>query len=133
MGKEIVELLHDKGLKKTKIRVALLQHFVQLEHAQSYSDLQKVLTGKIDKSTLYRNLTSFEQVGIIHRIDDHSGTAKYAFGESPVSGKEHAHFVCECCETVYCMEGLEPLQVKVPKGFKTKKVQTIIKGICSKC
>lgn len=133
MGKEIEELLHHKGLKKTKVRMALLQHFVQMEYAQSYSDLQEALIHEIDKSTLYRNLTSFEQVGIIHRINDHSGTAKYAFGESPISGNEHAHFVCECCETVYCMEGLGPLQPKVPEGFKTNRVQTIIKGICSKC
>ncbi|MEM9001281.1 MAG: transcriptional repressor [Bacteroidota bacterium] len=128
-----VQLLEQKGLKKTKIRVALLQHFMTMEHAQSYNDLQSALVSEADKSTLYRNLTSFEQVGIIHRINDHSGVAKYAFGESPMRGNEHAHFVCECCETVYCMDGLAPLQFEVPKGFKTNKVQTIIKGICAHC
>ncbi|SHG68921.1 Fur family transcriptional regulator [Flagellimonas flava] len=126
-------LLEQKGLKKTKVRMALLQHFMGLDHAQSYSDLQTALAKEVDKSTLYRNLTSFEQAGIIHRINDHSGVSKYAFGESPIQGNEHAHFVCECCETVYCMEGLAPLQLKVPKGFKTKKVQTIIRGICAAC
>ena len=127
------QLLEKKGLKKTKVRLALIQHFVNLDHAQSYNDLQAALVKDVDKSTLYRNLTSFEQAGIIHRINDHSGVAKYAFGESPVQGNEHAHFVCECCETVYCMEGLTSLQFNVPEGFKTNKIQTIIRGICADC
>ena len=98
------QLLEQKGLKKAKVRMALLQHFMTLDHAQSYSGLQLALEREIDKSTLYRNLTSFEQVGIIHSINDHSGVTKYAFGQSPEKGKEHAHFVCEECETVYCLK-----------------------------
>ncbi len=134
MKKEDYEqLLEQKGLKKTKVRMALIHHFINLEHAQSYTDLQAALLGEVDKSTLYRNLTSFERAGIIHRINDHSGVAKYAFGKAPLQGNEHAHFVCECCETVYCMEELVPSQLSVPKGFKTNKVQTIIRGICADC
>ncbi len=127
------QILEQKGLKKTKVRMALLQHFINMEHAQSYNDLQAALVNEIDKSTMYRNLTSFQKAGIIHRINDHSGLAKYAFGEAPIQGNEHAHFVCECCETVYCMESLTPLEFNVPEGFKTNNVQTIIKGICSNC
>ncbi|MEM7382075.1 MAG: transcriptional repressor, partial [Bacteroidota bacterium] len=113
--------------------MTLIRHFVHLEHAQSYSDLQAVLVKELDKSTLYRNLTSFEQAGIIHRINDHSGIAKYAFGESPISGNDHAHFVCENCETVYCMETPAQSEFNVPEGFTTNKVQTIIRGICADC
>lgn len=126
-------LLEQKGLKKTKVRLALLQHFMNMEHALSYNDLQAALVKEVDKSTLYRNLASFEQAGIIHSINDNSGIAKYAFGEPPLQGSEHAHFVCECCETVYCMEERAPLQLNVPKGFKTNKVQTILRGICADC
>ncbi len=127
------QLLEQKGLKKTKVRMALLQHFMRTDHAESYNDLQSALANDVDKSTLYRNLASFEQAGIIHSINDHSGIAKYAFGASPNMGIDHAHFVCESCETVYCMEELTLQRPEVPEGFKTTKVQTIIKGICSKC
>ena len=37
------QLLEQKGLKKTKVRIALLQHFMSIEYAQSYNDLQAVL------------------------------------------------------------------------------------------
>ncbi len=128
-----IQVLERKGLKKTKVRMALIQHFMTMNHAQSYNDLQEALSNELDKSTLYRNLTNFEKVGIIHRINDDTGVSKYAFGEPPIHGNEHAHFVCEDCETVYCVEELVPLQPNVPKGFKTKKVQTIIRGTCADC
>lgn len=127
------QILEEKGLKKTKVRLDLLHHFLGLDHAQSYSDLQLALNREIDKSTLYRNLISFEKAGIIHRINDHTGTSKYAFGESPKTGDDHAHFVCEECETVYCMELINPLQISVPNGFKTSNIQTVVKGTCDKC
>jgi Fur family ferric uptake transcriptional regulator len=127
------QLLEQKGLKKTKVRIALLQHFMSIEYAQSYNDLQAVLVNEVDKSTLYRSLASFEQAGIIHSINDHSGLTKYAFGQPPSQGNEHAHFVCERCEMVYCMGKLAPLELNVPMGFKTNKVQTILKGVCSDC
>ena len=127
------QLLEQKGLKKTKVRITLLQHFMSIEHAQSYNDLQAALVNEVDKSTLYRSLASFEQAGIIHSINDHSGLTKYAFGQPSSQGNEHAHFVCEHCEMVYCMGKLAPLDLNVPMGFKTNKVQAILKGVCSDC
>ncbi len=127
------QLLEQKGLKKTKVRIVMIKHFMKMNHAQSYSDLQASLVNEFDKSTLYRNLTSFEQANIIHRINDHTGISKYAYGPSPIHGNEHAHFVCEHCETVYCMKELASFQFELPKGFKTKNVQTIIKGTCANC
>lgn len=134
MKKEPYEqLLEQKGLKKTKVRKALIQRFMNVPHAQSYGDLQASLEDELDKSTLYRNLTRLEEAGLIHRINDHSGVSKYAFGQPPRQGNEHAHFVCESCETVYCMGELDSLQFEVPKGFKANNVQTIIRGICADC
>ncbi|AKA36259.1 Fur family transcriptional regulator [Flagellimonas lutaonensis] len=132
-NQQAAHLLQQKGLKRTKLRVALLQHFVKTPHAQSYADVKEALSVATDKSTLYRNLTAFEEAGLIHSINDHSGIGKYAFGQLPVKGDEHAHFVCESCETVYCVDGLLPAQPKLPRGFQTKQVQTIIKGICANC
>ncbi len=127
------QLIKRKGLKKTKLRLALIHHFIKTPHAKSYADIKQAFPQTTDKSTLYRNLAAFERAGLIHSINDHSGITKYAFGAAPIKGNEHAHFVCEYCETVYCMEGLAPLQLDVPLGFKTNKVQTIIRGTCAAC
>ena len=131
-SQEAAHILQQNGLKRTKLRMALLRHFASVSHAQSYEDIKQAIA-ETDKSTLYRNLAAFSEAGLIHSINDHSGISKYAYGGSPVQGNDHAHFVCENCETVYCMDGLASPQINVPKGFKMKKVQTIVRGICADC
>lgn len=132
-GPSSQELLEKKGLKKTKLRIELMHHFRNTTHAQAYSDLKQALEYDADKSTLYRNLSVFEEKGLIHSINDHTGITKYALGASPESGHGHAHFVCECCEIVYCVKDVAQPKYEVPPGFKPKNVQTIIHGICSNC
>lgn len=129
----IEDLLHKQGLKRTKLRVALLSCFIESKHALSFFDIKNGLFEDIDKSTLYRNLATFEHAGIIHRINDQSGITKYAYG--PIKNEQggHAHFVCEQCSTVYCMKEVQLENIVVPEGFKKKSVQTIIKGICGNC
>ncbi|BFP42973.1 Fur family transcriptional regulator [Flavobacteriaceae bacterium GF1] len=127
------DLLQQQGLKRTKLRMALLDCFLNTKHALSYPDIKQMLGEGVDRSTLYRNLAAFEEADIIHRIYDQSGVAKYAFGKVHDHGRDHAHFVCEQCETVYCMEKATTVDINVPKGFKTKTIQTIIRGICSDC
>ena len=126
-------ILQEGGLKRTKLRTALLSCFMNTNSAQSYLDIKSKLGQNIDKSTLYRNLSAFEDAGIIHRINDQSGISKYAFGKVHGHGGNHAHFVCDKCETIYCMEKSTTVDIHVPKGFKTKDIQTIIKGTCPNC
>ncbi|MEM1257751.1 MAG: Fur family transcriptional regulator [Bacteroidota bacterium] len=127
------QVFRENNLKRTKLRIALLGCLINAKHAQSYIDLKERLGIEVDKSTLYRNLSAFEEAGIIHRINDHSGVSKYAFGKVDNHEGNHAHFVCEQCETVFCVEENLNFEIKVPKGFKTRSVQTIITGICSAC
>lgn len=127
------QVFQEKNLKRTKLRIALLRCLLDTQHAQSYVDLKKRLGEEVDKSTLYRNLSAFEEAGIIHRINDQSGISKYAYGKVDSHQGNHAHFVCEKCETVFCVEESPKRDINVPKGFKTKSVQTIIKGTCSNC
>ena len=133
MDKKPEQLLVENKLKRTKLRLALLDLFIQSPKAQSYIDLQEQLGKTIDKSSLYRNLAAFQKADLIHSITDDSGMSKYAFGPYPGNGKEHPHFVCERCKTVYCMEEILHDAIPMPQGFQLKKVQTIVKGLCADC
>ncbi len=126
-------LLKEGRLKKTKLRLALLKCFMDCHSAQSYTDIKNKLGQEVDKSTLYRNLSAFEEAGLIHRINDHTGISKYAFGNVKDPHHNHAHFVCESCNTVYCMDDIQIEELNVPQGFKAKSVQTILRGTCSDC
>jgi len=129
----VEKVFKENNLKRTKLRMALLSCLMNAKHAQSYIDLKEKIGKEVDKSTLYRNLSAFEEAGIIHRINDHSGISKYAFGKVNDHEGSHAHFVCEKCETVFCVEETSILNINLPEGFKGKSVQTIITGICSDC
>lgn len=129
----IHRILQEEGLKRTTLRLALLNVFINAKSAQSYLDIREKLGEKIDKSTLYRNLSAFEKAGIVHRINDQSGVSKYAFGKVNDQQGDHAHFVCDNCQTVYCMEKNTTIKIDVPKGFKTTTIQTLIRGVCSDC
>ena len=129
----VAQLLLENGLKRTKLRLALMNLFVKAPNALSYIDLQIQLGKSTDKSSLYRNLYAFEKADLIHRITDDSNMSKYAYGSSPINGKEHPHFVCERCKAVYCMDEIPLEIIEVPKGFQLNKIQTIIKGVCADC
>ena len=130
---EVAQILRNKGLKSTQLRLALLQHFSEAKRAFSYADLKTALKSSSDKSTLYRNLTTFEKAGLIHSVHDDSGVSKYAFGSSPNLRNQHPHFICEDCQKAFCLKELSKDHFEIPKGFIPKTVQTIIHGVCAEC
>ena len=129
----VENIFKEKNLKRTKVRVALLNYLLSIKTAQSYLDFKQALGANVDKSTLYRNLSAFEDAGIIHRINDHTGVSKYALGPSNAQRGNHAHFVCEKCESVFCVEENPTTALTVPSGFEAKSVNTIITGTCANC
>lgn len=119
-------------LKKTPVRITLLSHFMTVDYAQSYFDIEKAFNKKFDKSTVYRTLGSFEETGLLHRIDDASGITKYGIGRFG-DGHNHYHFICNHCKNTYCIENDEAELISLPKGFKSKHINMIIDGICANC
>lgn len=130
---EAKALLQIKKLKRTPLRVAMLTQFLEAEHLLSYNDLYPLMAGKVDKSTIYRNLTSFEASGLIHGMDDSSGQTKYGYTQRIPNKERHAHFVCEECQNVYCIDIDENSSISLPRGFSMNARETILKGVCPKC
>jgi len=57
-------ILKSNGLRKTHIRLEMLQIFMGSNHALSVNDLEKNLKASHDRVTIYRALNSFEENGI---------------------------------------------------------------------
>jgi Fur family ferric uptake transcriptional regulator len=132
----VEDILQNHRLKNTKLRKAVLSVLMGSDKGLSHQDLTKALDVEFDRVTLFRTLHSFEENGILHKIIDPNGTAKYAYTPPEESAKEHchAHFICLKCEEVFCLEELFPLEeVKVPRGFSKKAIDVQIKGYCKKC
>src|SRR5690606_41369278 len=67
-NKDFKELLRENGLKVTSPRLRVLKEITHKEAAISQPDLEKIVGTDIDRVTLYRILSSFEEKGIVHKI-----------------------------------------------------------------
>lgn len=133
--KGVEEILQQHSLKNTRLRKAVLSVLMQSDKGLSHQDLSKALDVNFDRVTLFRTLHAFEESGILHKIIDPNGIAKYAFSPSQQAEKHcHAHFICLQCEEVFCLDEIYPLdEARVPKGFQKKTIDVQIKGLCQKC
>ncbi len=128
---DIERTLTENGLKKTSSRIAILALFKKKKYALSYTDFEHLVALGFDKTTIYRTLYSFEEAGLIHKVDDHSGLLKYAFSEVKQNG--HPHFSCEKCHNTYCLETTSTMKLELPKGFTSNQISTVVTGLCPFC
>jgi len=135
---QIEHFLTDHQLKKTPIRQEVLGLYLSKPYALSQHDIEVALAKKgYDRITLYRTLKTFEECGLIHKVYNTAGVAKYAVCGETCSHAghtdEHAHFNCMKCENTYCLPSVTAPQVSVPKGFKSMHFTYNIDGVCETC
>jgi len=131
------ELLNAKGLRKTPIRIEILDLFMNHNFALSASDIMAKMKGGNDRVTSYRALASFEEHGILHKASEDGHGIKYALCSHSHHGKaaadEHAHFVCDECQKTFCLKEVVIPDVKLSDEFIVSSVNYIIHGICKEC
>jgi len=129
-------LLKRHQLKRTEARIKVLELLVNKKTATSQPDLESVIAD-VDRVTLYRILSAFEEKGIIHKVFDLNGTANYAICLSDCDEHhhhdEHLHFNCTSCKNVYCLDEMDMPPIVLPTGFKLEKLNFSATGLCPKC
>jgi|SRR5690606_27934520 len=129
-------ILQQYQLKNTKLRIAVLEKLLRTEKGLSHQDLSKDLAIDFNRVTLFRTLHAFEELGILHKIIDPDGTAKYAYSAQTAgnNSNSHAHFVCLQCKEIICLNEVAiQNDLHVPKGFEKVQVDVQIKGYCEHC
>jgi Fur family ferric uptake transcriptional regulator len=130
------DLLAKHHLKKTAARLRVLAMLSSKAFATSQPDLEEVMVD-VDRGTLYRILSTFEEKGIIHKVFDLNGTANYALCNSSCEEHhhhdEHLHFNCIVCNNVYCLNDLDLPNLNLPAGFQSLNFSLSATGICPKC
>lgn len=130
-------ILEANGLKKTPIRIEILDLFMSHDFALSASDIVDKMKAGNDRVTVYRALASFEKRGILHKASEDGQGAKYALcshrHRSKIPFDQHAHFVCDECQKTYCLEEVVIPSVEVSDEFIVNRVNYTIHGICKAC
>jgi Fur family ferric uptake transcriptional regulator len=129
--------LKQHHLRITQIRLDILLYFQKSNSALSHADIVDYFNKKFDRVTIYRTLTSFEENGLLHKIPDDSGIAKYALchHEQNVHAHDdnHVHFKCSKCSKIECLHTIEIPKLSLPKKYKMTNANLLIEGICAAC
>lgn len=117
---KIEELIKNKNIKLTTARMKLLEILKEADKPLCYEEIKNDIS--MDKATFYRNISKFEDEGILNAFE--SNDKKRYF---EVKLKPHAHFVCVECNAVECIKNVD---IVLP-NYEINNV--IINGKCPSC
>ena len=136
MEKETQTILQQANLKATAPRLAILKvlagnHLpINAEHIY-----QKVKRLNINETTVYRTLASFEEKGIVKRVDLRKESVYYELA----SGHHHHHIVCTDCGKVEDFESCSVDKISDKVLSQSSKFSLIkehsleLFGVCNVC
>jgi len=128
--------LKERNITPTAMRLLVFDFLLKQSAALSLTDLELGM-GRTDRVTLYRTIRTFEEHGLVHRIEDGTGVAKFALCQQDcdVDGHHdvHIHFYCIQCKETHCLPKTHIPQVQLPPTYKALETQLIVKGQCGNC
>lgn len=134
---DLTQIIKDAHLKFTERRLAVLMRIAKTKSPIAVQKIIEDLKKKynIDQATVYRNLSSLEESGIISRFDYNHGHAHYEMASNEITHK----IICQNCETIEKInttnfeDSLKKL-IKKSKKFKATSTASVdIYGICKSC
>ena len=113
--------LDNAGVRVTAVRLLVWRHVEALP--------------TVDRSTLFRTLTTLTDAHLLHEINDGSGTQKYCVChlDDTRHCEGHVHLTCTSCHRTYCLNNVRIPPVALPSWFEVEEAEYIVKGICEKC
>ena len=126
------DILKQASLKSTPLRRRLLSVMIEAEKPLSSAALHEQIGDLADESTLFRNLKTFEDVGIICQAAWADKTTLYELKDG-----HHQHYVmCRDCKEIIPLDmcGMKPLLDKAKTlGFSNLSHKLEIQGLCESC
>lgn len=130
------QILQQHKMRITQSRKAVLEAFIQNQHALAQPDIEKMVNGICDRVTIYRIIESFLSQGIIHKVPDNEGKQKFALCltcDVHHHQHEHLHFKCTTCHKTECLDEIPFPTVNIPKGYQFTEWSLLIEGVCANC
>lgn len=135
---KIEEILEIHSLKKTKTRENILEVMLSCNKPISAEEIYEKINEKkdvnIDKSTIYRNINTFEKYNIVRKaIDSVDEKALYEIEKS-----NHTHYiVCINCKKIeplkICLMENKNKEIEENTGYEVLAHDLKFIGLCDKC
>jgi len=135
----IEALLKKAELKRTPVRIGVLELLHAADQPLDVLDLLKKLPSFTEPVTVYRTLNTFVTKKIVHRVRGEDRSWRYAIGNPTNADKhQHAHFVCDSCGKVECVDDIKISSKLMEKanpapGYVIHYPEVLLHGICAKC
>jgi Fe2+ or Zn2+ uptake regulation protein len=135
-------LLREAGLRRTPVRVAVLDRVTAARQPLGAPEIIRRLGAETDPVTVYRTLNTLAEHKLVHRVRGEDGAWRYAASPTaaPHDRREHphAHFVCDSCGSVECLEQLPLREDLVPpktlgRRYDVTHAELVVHGTCPKC
>jgi len=104
-----------------------------LTHQEIESALARSGAGLTDRVTLYRVLDSLVAGGLAHRLADESRVFRFSAAQQAEAHEAHAHFRCQDCGRVFCLDAPPPAAPELPAGFRLSRMTLDLRGECREC
>ncbi|HEX3082578.1 MAG TPA: transcriptional repressor [Candidatus Saccharimonadia bacterium] len=130
---KLATFLRDHGYSVTRPRKLVFQ---ELRNAESVTmgQLWKKLSDSLDRASIYRTISLFEELGIAKRVN--LGW-KYKVELSGAFAEHHHHMTCTVCGKITAIneDSLEDFieQLSSRNGFVPSSHQIEILGLCQNC
>ena len=82
----------------------------------------------ISMATVYNCLDALVKCGLARQVTLERGAARFC-----PNMREHCHFYCDTCESVFDIELPPEAGMPLPKGFKAERYAVTIHGRCPAC
>jgi Fe2+ or Zn2+ uptake regulation protein len=124
----------------TRGRVALLDVLVAADRPLTIPEIGELAPG-LAVSSIYRNLTGLEEIGVVRRIVTTGEFAHYELAED-LTDHHHHHLVCSNCGAVEDFETSTSLETAVrdlarkvgrKTGFRADQHLLDLVGLCGNC
>lgn len=122
--------LQQAGARVTRPRAAVLAALLAAGRPLSHLELEQQLASSCDRVTLYRVLSWLVAQSLAHRISAEDRVWRFSAGAA--DDRSHAHFHCQQCGAVFCLE--MPARVPLlPAGFRLTQMEMVLRGQCAEC
>lgn len=128
-------LIAAHGGRVTRTRVVVLELLRASARPLSHDEIADALRGQgtgVDRVTLYRTLDWLVEQGIAHRLAGPDRSWRFSVAATPAHA--HAHFQCDRCGQIYCLEDVQPaLALTLPPGYEMQRAELVLHGNCPRC
>lgn len=135
--KEVLELLTENGISRTKIKTQILLTLAESKEPLSATAIhQEIGQDNCNISTVWRGLKQFHEKGIVSEVNLGEDFFRYELKSLSKDQHHHHHVRCRNCGAIRHLEecDISEIERKISKlGFKDLEHSLEFTGLCSKC